>query len=1067
MDTFISNKLSTLPIKSTDTGIRARLMQAYTKKVNDELTTLLSLNSTEKSLVEALKCYLQQNHERVKGSALDYTALPLHPTTLLLAEIAEKVSRALCNPVLSPLELLYPGFSFESSNENYPQLTTETLEPLSRDEQQELSRLIRLNTDLSLSELQKLECKIQTLSKAIPINEKELQTTQALLDKLRHNKIVYRNLNERYQQVIEAKKKVAASTHILQGENGLIPKYSTANILRSHVLSNEGQSLIPVFELTKKHGYRVYSTKPVVIDEEERHRLEHYSINTNLYAYTFRQYEALRADKSHFLGHLIILKDKLKFNDAHGGIGQNDKAGEGAYIAISNFKAYYDGLSDHVKNQVPYKVRNEILRLFHLGSTERTEADETCIGLIREKLEPIINSHQIELAKITNSQEEIANTLERLAHQLNEMRTSPENFYAQENDDGDKLPLKTEFLQLFDLTIDLNSKRDFDEVMAMSPDDIQVFAQNEEVKKGMASHFKSKAELLTFLQEHSIEKIKTYLNVTKTQQSSYPAIRTTNEWIELLIQLHPEKMIIFLQQYGFMQILELSSGLSTLLKVFSPEQQKQIVHSIIEMALEIIQNGSHFATVFRILSAHQKKAFFDEMKQKLPNLIKDPFDICWVLRMLNGYECEVLLDLIKENLSSLINDSANIEYIFFSLDESQSQALFNAMKENLPSLIKDRRGFSAVFRTLTEPQCKSLLDSMKEKLSNVLKNLDEINSVFINLHEYQSNALFDAMKKELANLIKDPYDICSVLRMLNGYQCEILLDLIKEKLSSLINDSVNIECIFLGLDESQSNALFNAIKENLPSSIKNSDDFSRIFQHLSKYQFELFLDLMKEKLPSLIKDIDDFPLIFGRLSEYPCGLSLDLINEQLLSLIKDQHDFSAVFQHLNGSGRNVLFDIMKEKLPSLIKDSDDFSAIFQPLNPSQRKFLFDIIIGRLPSLIHSFNDFKKILKSLLDDVDQRQALFSAYLTSTLNTLKPEELVELMHYYLSAQLSFPSVVETRQNQYTFFSSSSTIAVALGKLAQSLIQEKTIDLSDEDIRILDIIYGAEIHNVLVKL
>jgi hypothetical protein len=154
-----------------------------------------------------------------------------------------------------------------------------------------------------------------------------------------------------------------AASHWPGGES-FYRSASLAEILRAHILSADGLTLIPVWLLcqSEKQKYSPYgeADEYEVINAFEWQRLYELNDDTQRLRELIQQYKDIEADKSHLLGMLTELCDVLDFADAHTGAGQPDAVGVQAYPALTSLKKFYDSLDEPQKAKIPVELRKEI-----------------------------------------------------------------------------------------------------------------------------------------------------------------------------------------------------------------------------------------------------------------------------------------------------------------------------------------------------------------------------------------------------------------------------------------------------------------------------------------------------------------------------------------------------------------------------------------------------------------------------------------------------------------------------------------------------------------------------------
>ena len=70
-------------------NLKESIQTAYCKKVTEEIEALLAQETPPQVFIN----YFHENAKLVRGTLLDYTAMPNHPTTRLLCTLAEWVTQ--------------------------------------------------------------------------------------------------------------------------------------------------------------------------------------------------------------------------------------------------------------------------------------------------------------------------------------------------------------------------------------------------------------------------------------------------------------------------------------------------------------------------------------------------------------------------------------------------------------------------------------------------------------------------------------------------------------------------------------------------------------------------------------------------------------------------------------------------------------------------------------------------------------------------------------------------------------------------------------------------------------
>ena len=148
------------------------------------------------------------------------------------------------------------------------------------------------------------------------------------------------------------------------------------HIIKTHILSDDGNSLIPLLCLSEDHQLEDYHNSanqlerhfnPYDIDyaeltKNEIKRLIEHSKTTEELNSTVELYYKLNNDKaSDLYSNLDRLCRLLRVQDAYGGRRTQNQSGEGTFIALTQFVEFYDKLSDQQKNSIPACTKEALI----------------------------------------------------------------------------------------------------------------------------------------------------------------------------------------------------------------------------------------------------------------------------------------------------------------------------------------------------------------------------------------------------------------------------------------------------------------------------------------------------------------------------------------------------------------------------------------------------------------------------------------------------------------------------------------------------------------------------------
>ena len=609
----IINKLNVPRMSVGNKSLEDQVYDRYFMHIKDKLSQIQHDTMEESVQITAIEKFLSDNWKLVKGNALCYTAIPTDIVTRALCSLAEFVSleknkQLPSNEDLpcSALEILMPGLSIVSQDTQYPSYEVlKTYPELSQEEQQNYARLKRIRcitTELPSHEKpidnharSEQETRDQYIYldrlKKLPIAERPNHLSDDLIaQEIRKLNIagellvnIKRYIEDQELTTLESKKtdfeKMQTLIHqkkYMQIRGYLVPNVDVFEVINTHILSEDGQSLIPLMILLdpnqSKRPYHDYEKNGAPSQEQlqkELSRLCRYSSYAGAYVNAQANLERITSDTSHFLGHLKELCKQLEFNDAHVGIGESGNAGSGVYAAILTFNNYYQELDETEKQKIPCDLRTEIDLLITLSSDvnqneNATENLQTCIGNRKTSIRSHIKGNEILLAGIeTREKKESLIALAKDA--LNEAERQFREFYqsalpkqdpnttppnkimrlvdneSTQRERKDRLPLSKDVLMSLGVNVSLNSLKDLNDIMELDNGDIKNILSTQNDKEKIVDIINNAGTLQNLFLELPLNKIEVFLSIIEPLLSKKILKNNGNNIRQLLFALSSEK----------------------------------------------------------------------------------------------------------------------------------------------------------------------------------------------------------------------------------------------------------------------------------------------------------------------------------------------------------------------------------------------------------------------------------------------------------------------------------------------------------------------------------------------
>ncbi len=708
-----------------------------------------------------------------------------------------------------------------------------------------------------------------------------------------------------------------------------------STLIKTHILSDESQHLIPIHLLTM-----LDKTKPVQdsnismqtqlenpyydykqhadnhhLSNEEYQRLAIHSPLTQAIAAAHSNYLAHANDTSNLLGHLRQLSSQLRINSVNE-LGQETNAGIGAYAAIINFMNYYQSIGDDQIAKIPVKVRQQIDRIRTLSSDptvniSATATIDTCLSLRRDKLEDAMLNQEAALSAVSLSSANNTLLINESIQQFDEavvvlkQAIDTQSIATTYHGGHDALPFKKELLDALGFKIIISSMEDLQDFMGFSPAEISEFSKEVPMQRGIIDAIPSIDDLVVLITETSPERLKSLFK-------------------EVGSKIH-EKLI------------KHSWDITALLTTLNEERIRLICEILKDKLTGQIKSGSAFGSVFQYLSNEQCASAFEIFQDKLPAMIQSSNAFASAMRVLSAV---------------------------------QRTLLIKAFKHGLPDLIQSKDDFSLLCAQRSTSDYALILDLVKHKLPNIIKSFDDLYQVHENIPKRHKKEFFGLVKHSLASRIKSATDLGEALEKLTTAQSVELCDELENNIPDLIKSADDFETVIKHLlqDDNdhaprnlfgptpresrqirfaplQRQIFFDVIKNSLPSLINSSADFEKILTHLSVEQYKTTFVLVKTKLDRIIKSPGDFLKIFR--------------------YITSGQDFATAHRYLSEEQFSVIYNKIKSQLYLIICSGEDFVSVLECLSPKHHEETCLAVENMLPDLLQSSVVFGQVL-ALLD-----------------------------------------------------------------------------------------------------
>jgi len=790
----------------------------------------------------------------------------------------------------------------------------------------------------------------------------------------------------------------------ITGQWVVVPEVSLRNILHTHIVANDGLSLLPVGLLADlepgtesqrlANPYYDYSDptmSPYLNDDEYERLVEHSSLTRDVYE-AKKLYETHCADNSNLLGHLWQLCSQLAYNSAGyaGGVGQEENAAGGTYPAIIAFNDYYLSLSQEDKNNIPVGVKQEIELLLNLSANpganiNATETIATCIATRRKDLEKAMLGQEKALSLIALQGTHKENLIEQSKTQFHSAKSALVNGLNNNqypNTGSDKLGLTLPLLNALQITLSISSPQDLKTIQSLNPTEIREFFKNPQLQYQFGRQFNTVEDLVIFSIETSPKKLQALLSMTAYDFVGRLILRST-DLSTLLISLDAERGRIVCEAFKthFMKILNPYGGrydtdmevfgFGRMLQYLNPVQCS-IVCDVYKNELPIfIQTAAHFKELLTPLNPEQRTAVYQAFKDNIHHLAHSTNKLRDIFELLNDEQRTELYEAHKDDYLTLVTTPRDFENLLTFLNSEQRTDAFNTLKNKF-SVISSL-DFANVMKYLNPDQRLEIYNVFEQQLLQWVTSGWAFACTVIYLDADQSNVIFNACKSNIPQWLHSASDFKSAMGCLNPVQRAFIFEACKPYFAQWTGSTRNINDVMKFLDSDQRAIIFETCMPG-PKLIKSIESFNEVMQYLEPYQRAIIYDQNKSQLSKFI--LGYFPFLVKALQYLNKEQGEPFINEFKTRLPENwtADGFGKSIQELGNDHYDHFCSIVTEKLPELLKTPMDLVIVLRYLDIEQSLSLCHTLRDDFSRIITSLDDFYNLFRYL--DFNQSIAIYN-------------------------------------------------------------------------------------------
>ncbi|MDF1684195.1 MAG: hypothetical protein P1U36_06015 [Legionellaceae bacterium] len=272
----------------------------------------------------------------------------------------------------------------------------------------------------------------------------------------------------------------------------------------------------------------------------------------------------------------------------------------------------------------------------------------------------------------------------------------------------------------------------------------------------------------------------------------------------------------------------------------------------------------------------------------------------------------------------------------------------------------------------------------------------------------KKEALLDTFKDQLTTIISNNYQLGRVLKLLNEKQRDLVLDVFKSKLAIMLRDRYELKMVIEPLNEAQCCLVLDAFEDKLTTVLKDGYEIGHALEFLNEAKQDLLLAALQDKLVKMITDADQLEAILKRLNEKQRDWVLNQFSFQLLFLITNGEKLGAVLSTLSVAQCGRVLDEFEDDLTRMgiyeFELAFKLEEILGPLNEEQSRFVLKVFSDKLTMIFSNYNNLIRILLPLKE---QKRTLILEELDDKLVALitNGEQLARLLQFLNHQQRTF--------------------------------------------------------------
>jgi hypothetical protein len=344
---------------------------------------------------------------------------------------------------------------------------------------------------------------------------------------------------------------------------------------------------------------------------------------------------------------------------------------------------------------------------------------------------------------------------------------------------------------------------------------------------------------------------------------------------------------------------------------------------------------------------------------------------------------EPLLNAIKPQIKKHIKTHIALNYLFSPLTPEKCTEAFRVLMTIEPELIIRSAGaFNVVLKHLSPEQCTAIYDVLSNELPTFIQSLSNFIQVLEYLSPKQCESICNVLKQQHPRLfIQSAVGFSRHFKGLTSGQCAVICDALGDELLTLIRSASDFNYILACVDPARRIVIYEALEDKLLTFIQSAKDFQYILEYLDTDRRIIIYEAFGDEVLAFIQSAEDFDSILKYLDPSQYLVIYDALGDELLTFIQSGHHFKLVLPYITPEQCKSICDALKKKNSKFFLPlaNNWFRNVARDCAVDKRTIIYEALKEYLSVFIKSSENFQDFLQCLSSE--QRTEAFFKYIAS--------------------------------------------------------------------------------------